>query len=49
LGEEFMAFLKKYGIIGFAVGFIIGGAAGVLVFALVGDILMTIVTFFIPG
>ncbi len=48
-GEEFMAFLNKYGIIGLAVGFIIGGAAGALVSALVGDILMPIVTFFIPG
>ena len=44
-----MAFLNKYGIIGLAVGFIIGGAAGALVSALVGDILMPIVTFFIPG
>lgn len=48
-GDEFMTFLNKYGIIGLAVGFIIGGAAGALVSALVGDILMPIVTFFIPG
>jgi large conductance mechanosensitive channel len=48
-GEEFMAFMNKYGIIGLAVGFIIGGAAGALVSALVGDILMPIITFFIPG
>lgn len=48
-GDEFMDFLNKYGIIGLAVGFIIGGAAGTLVSALVGDILMPIVTFFIPG
>jgi large conductance mechanosensitive channel len=48
-GEEFMDFLNKYGIIGLAVGFIIGGAAGALVSALVGDILMPIITFFIPG
>jgi large conductance mechanosensitive channel len=48
-GEQFMAFLNKYGIIGLAVGFIIGGAAGALVSALVGDILMPIITFFIPG
>ncbi len=47
--EEFMAFLNKYGIIGLAVAFIIGGAAGALVSALVGDILMPIFTFFIPG
>jgi len=48
-GDEFMAFLNKYGIIGLAIGFIIGGAARTLVSALVGDILMPIVTFFIPG
>ena len=47
--EEFMAFLSKYGVIGLAIGFIIGGAAGTLVSALVGDILMPIITFFIPG
>jgi large conductance mechanosensitive channel len=46
---EFMAFLNKYGIIGLAIAFIIGGAAGALVSALVSDILMPIITFFIPG
>jgi large conductance mechanosensitive channel len=46
---EFMDFLSKYGVIGLAIGFIIGGAAGALVSALVGDILMPLVTFFIPG
>jgi large conductance mechanosensitive channel len=48
-GEEFMEFLNKYGIIGLAIGFIIGGAAGALVSALVGDIIMPVITFFIPG
>jgi len=47
--QEFMAFLDKYGIVGLAIAFIIGGAAGRLVTALVGDILMPIITFFIPG
>ena len=47
--DEFMTFLNKYGIIGLAVAFIIGGAAGALVSALVSDLLMPIVTFFIPG
>ena len=47
--EEFMVFLNKYGIIGLAIAFIIGGAAGNLVSALVADILMPIVTFFIPA
>ncbi len=46
---EFMAFLNKYGIIGLAIAFIIGGAAGALVTALVSDLLMPIITFFIPG
>ena len=44
-----MEFLNKYGIIGLAIAFIIGGAAGALVSALVSDILMPIITFFIPG
>jgi large conductance mechanosensitive channel len=48
-GNEFMAFLNKYGIIGLAVAFIIGGAAGALVSALVADLLMPVITFFIPG
>jgi len=47
--NEFMAFLSKYGVIGLAIAFIIGGAAGRLVSALVDDILMPIITFFIPG
>ena len=46
---EFMAFLSKYGVIGLAIAVIIGGAAGNLVSALVSDILMPIITFFIPG
>ncbi|MEM2901411.1 MAG: MscL family protein [Candidatus Bathyarchaeia archaeon] len=47
--EEFMAFLNEYSIIGLAIAFIIGGAAGALVSALVGDLLMPVITFFIPG
>ena len=46
---EIMAFLSKYGVIGLAIAVIIGGAAGSLVSALVSDILMPIITFFIPG
>ena len=46
---EFMSFLSKYGVIGLAIAVIIGGAAGSLVSALVSDILMPIITFFIPG
>ena len=47
--EEFQAFLSKYGVIGLAIAVIIGGAAGKLVSSLVGDILMPIITFFIPA
>jgi large conductance mechanosensitive channel len=46
---EFQALLSKYGVIGLAIAVIIGGAAGKLVSSLVADILMPIVTFFIPG
>ena len=47
--DEFKVFLSKYGVVGLAVAFTIGGAAGKLVSALVTDILMPIITFFIPG
>lgn len=47
--NQFMAFLSKYGVVGLAIAVIIGGAAGSLVSALVSDILMPIITFFIPG
>jgi len=46
---QFKAFLSKYGVIGLAIAVIIGGAAGKLVSSLVSDILMPIITFFIPG
>ena len=46
--DEFSAFLKKYGIIGLAIAFIIGQAVSKVVSALVADIVMPIVTFFLP-
>ena len=46
---EFQAFLSKYGVIGLAIAVIIGGAACKLVSSLVNDILMPVITFFIPG
>lgn len=49
LVEEFTAFLNKYGVIGLAIAFIMGGAVGKLVSALVSDIIMPFITFFIPG
>ena len=47
--QEFIAFLKQYGVIGLAIAVIIGAKANALVSALVDGILMPIVTFFIPG
>ena len=49
LAGGFIAFLKNYGIIGLAIAVIIGAAVGKLVSALVADIIMPIVTFFVPG
>ncbi len=47
--KEFMEFLNEYKIVGLAVAFIIGVAATTLVQSLVNNIVMPIVTFFIPG
>jgi large conductance mechanosensitive channel len=47
--QEFMDFLNKYGVIGLAIAFIIGGAAGRLVTALVSDLLMPIIAVIIPN
>jgi len=41
--SEFMKFLKEYGVVGLAIGFIIGSKAGELVKALVDGILMPLV------
>ena len=46
---NFLAFLENKGVIGLAIAVIIGGAASKLVSAMVTDILMPIITFFIPG
>jgi large conductance mechanosensitive channel len=47
--EEFMDFLNKYGVVGLAIAFIIGGAAGALITALVNDLIMPIIGVLIPG
>jgi large conductance mechanosensitive channel len=47
--NEFIAFLKTYGVIGLAIAVIIGGKANALVTAIVNGVLMPIVTFFVPG
>jgi large conductance mechanosensitive channel len=46
---EFRAFLEKRNVVGLALAIIIGGAAGKLVSALVEDILMPILSVFIPS
>lgn len=47
--QEFMEFLKEYKVIGLAIAFIIGAAATTLVKSLVDNIIMPIITPFIPG
>jgi len=47
--EEFVQFLNKYGVVGLAIAFIIGGAVGKLISSIVNDLLMPVITFFIPG
>lgn len=47
--EEFLAFLKQYGVIGLAIAVVIGGKANALVTALVDGVIMPLVTFFLPG
>lgn len=47
--REFKEFVKEYKILGLAIGFIIGGAATTLVQSLVKDVVMPIITPFIPG
>ena len=47
--EDFMDFLNKYGVVGLAIAFIIGGAAGALISALVNDLIMPIISVLIPG
>ena len=46
--KEFVDFLKEYKVIGLAIAFIIGVAIKDLVSSLVDNIIMPIVTFFIP-
>ncbi|UCH58172.1 MAG: MscL family protein [Candidatus Bathyarchaeota archaeon] len=45
--EEFVQFLNKYGVIGLAIAFIMGGAVSKLVSALVSDIIMPVIGVFI--
>jgi len=47
--KEFMDFLKEYKVIALAIAFIMGVAATALVKSLVDNIIMPIITPFIPG
>jgi large conductance mechanosensitive channel len=47
--QEFVFFLKTFGIIGLAIAFIIGQAASQLVTAFVTDIIDPIIGIFLPG
>ncbi len=47
--SEFMEFLQEYKVIALAIAFIIGVAATALVKSLVDNIIMPIITSFIPG
>jgi len=47
--REFKSFLEQYKVIGLAVAFILGIYLGVLVQALVNDLVMPIIDFIIPG
>jgi large conductance mechanosensitive channel len=46
---EFMKFLKEYGVIGLAIGVIIGGKAGELVKAIVDGLLMPLIGMVLPS
>lgn len=49
LMKEFKEFLNEYKVTGLAIAFIIGVAATALVTALVNDIIMPLITPFVPG
>lgn len=49
LRKEFLEFLKEYKIVGLAIGFIMGAASTSLVKSLVDNIIMPLITPFIPG
>lgn len=47
--KEFMDFLREYKVIALAIAFVMGVAISSLVKSLVDNIVMPVVTFFIPG
>lgn len=46
--KEFLAFLKKYGVVGLAIAVVMGGKINVFVTATVNDLIMPIIGIFIP-
>ena len=49
LFNEFKDFLKEYKVVGLAVALVIGSAATNLVTSIVNNVLMPVITFFIPN
>jgi large conductance mechanosensitive channel len=47
--HEFMEFLREYKVIGLAIAFVMGAAATALVKSLVDNVIMPLITPFIPG
>jgi len=47
--NEFMEFLKEYKVVGLAIAFVMGAAATTLIKSLVDNIIMQLITPFIPG
>ena len=47
--KEFLEFLKEYKVVGLAIAFIMGVASTALIKSLVDQIIMPIITAFIPG
>ena len=47
--NDFKVFLKEYKVVSLAVAFIMGGAINTLVKSLVNDVIMPLVTPFVPG
>lgn len=49
LSDQFIAFLKDYGIMGLAIAVVIGNATKDLVSAMVADLIMPVVEVILPG
>jgi large conductance mechanosensitive channel len=49
VASEFLAFLKKYGVIGLAIAVVIGGKLNAVVDAIVKELLMPLLGLVVPG